>query len=160
MNAGVREAISVSYIFLRLRGLHFADTGREDDRLAFADRYFEVSGNPEVFAVGDTALEVFHVLDAVVPVGIIDPSGLVAELHVQSGESLVQASSDTIFHGDYLAVDGVVCHTERIAFAESEEGVEPESGCRMSFDERVAYKDTVFMRDENFFFVRITPPTR
>ena len=136
---------------LEAAGLHLAHAGREDDRLALADGYLEIAGHPQVLAVRHAALKVLDILDAVVPVGLIDPHGFVAELHVEGGVAVIQACGDAIVYRDYIAVDGVVGDAEGVALAEGQKGAEAQRRRRMGLDEGVAYQDAVLVGDEHLF---------
>ena len=130
-------------------GRHLAHACREDYRLALLDRYLEIAGHPEVLGVGHAALKVLDIFNVFIPVGIVDPLGLARELHVERGETFVHTCRHAVVGRQDFAVEGIVGHTQRVALAESEERPELQRRGRMGLHERVADKDTVFVRDEN-----------
>ena len=109
---------------LKATGAHRAHTGREDYALAFLDGHFEITGNPEIFGIGNTSLEILHIFDVFVPVRLVDPFSFMAELHVQRRESVVETCGDTIGHRFDGPVYGIVLNAQAIHFAESEEWLE------------------------------------
>ena len=131
---------------------YLACSGREDNRLALLYGYLEVSGHPEIFGVGDTSFKVLDVFDAVVPVGVADPFGFLAELHVQRRESGIQTEAYAVVHFGEVLVEAVVLYHQVVGFAECKERAELERGVGVGVDKSVSDEDTVFLRDKYGFF--------
>ena len=74
------------------------------------------------------------------------------ELHVQCGESLVQACGHAVVHRLYGGVYGAVGNTQLVNFAECQEGTEPQGSGGMGVYKRVSDEDAVFLADKNFLF--------
>ena len=145
--AGCAQGDFVGVHLLERAGFDGLYAGAEDDALAFLDGNLEVAGHPQVLGVGDAALHVFDVFDAVVPVGVADPFGLARELHVEGGESGVHAGADAVLDVDDGGVDGIVGDDQGVALAESQEGPELQRGGRVCLHKSVADEDAVLVSD-------------
>ncbi len=133
-------------------GRHFAESGREDDALALADGHVKITGHPEVLGVGHSALEVFDILEAVIPVRVIGPCRLVGKLHEQARITVVEACRHTVVDLGDFGVDGVVGHTQGVGVAESEHRTEAQCGGRVGLDKCIADEDAVLIGDKHLFF--------
>ena len=143
----------LAFIHLReLTRLNLADAGREDYRLTFLYRDVEIARNPQVFDVGDAALHVLDIFEAVIPVRLVVPLRPVVELHVKPRIARIETHRNSVGTFGTLRIELVVGLHEGVRLAESQMGPQPEHCRRMGLDEGVADQQTVFVAYEDFLF--------
>ena len=79
------------------------------------------------------------VLEVVVPVGSSHELRLIlAKLHIEPWEAIVQAALNTVWDGVSTAVGIHICLRERVLIAECQQGAETQCGVRVRIDKRIA----------------------
>ncbi len=84
---------------------------------------------------------------------VVDPVGLLVELHVQLRITFVETCGYAVVDMADGLVDRLVLDTQIICVAECQEGAETQSRRRVGFQKCILDEDTVFMRDEYLLLV-------
>ena len=151
VETGARCA-QLDFVFVHLGqfcGIDLADASREEDGLALLDVDLEIARHIEVLGVGDAALLVLDILDALVPVRVKDEFRFLAHLHIEGGVTVVHAGGDAVAYIVIVAACNIVLHAQVIGIAEGEERSELQRSLGVRIYERVADDDAVLVGDKN-----------
>ena len=129
--------------FGQCAGVNLAQTGREDYALTHFHLHLKVTGNVQILVTCISAFLFLRILYASIPIGLEDKLIGLVQLHIEFRITRIHAGLDSILHHCIVASCSAVLMRELSHTTESQERLQTQCRCRMSFYQCVADNDTV-----------------